>query len=584
MNVIGFKEAKCKNCYKCVRICEVKAIVVKNQQAQIMNDSCILCGHCLDACPQNAKTLISDLEKVKDYIKSGVKTIISIAPSYLGILKYNSPKQVVTALKRLGFYQVRETSEGAAFVTKEYQRLLEEGTMRNIITTSCTSANELIEIYYPSLTRYMAPVVSPMIAHGRLIKKQLGEDVKVVFLGPCIAKKREAVSDSRTVGAVDAVINFTELEEWLEEENVSINLCEENEFDNENPEVNRLYPITSGVLSSVIASSSNDHYRKFYVHGINNCIELLKSMEKGEVSDSFIELNVCNGGCIKGPAVDTSGISRFKVKLDMEEQIPKCPASGASYQTKDTIDLRKAFYPRNSKDPIPSDQEIRRILSKIGKTDPSHELNCGACGYSSCREKAIAVYQGKAELSMCIPYMHDKASSMANVVMDTTPNAIIMVDNEMKIIEFNEAARNYFHLTKVEAVEKYLYEIIDHKDFEYVLNTHTSILGKKVSYSDYGITTLQNIVYVKDQDNVLGIMVNITEEEEKENQAYQVKMETIEMAQKVIDKQMMVAQEIAGLLGETTAETKVTLTKLRDTILFDGQPESEERTIIIPER
>ena len=578
MNVIGFKEARCKNCYKCVRICEVKAIVVKDQQAQIRNDSCILCGHCLDACPQNAKTLISDLDHVKQFIVSGQKTIVSLAPSYLGILEYETIGQVVTALKKLGFYQVRETAEGAAYVTREYNRLLEEGRMRNIITTCCPSANDLIEIYYPSLTKDMAPVVSPMIAHGRLIKEEFEEPVKVVFLGPCIAKKREALEDPRTKGAVDAVIHFTELLEWLKEEDIEIKNLVETPFDNPDPAVNRLYPITSGVLSSVVASNKKSKYRKFYVHGLHNCIELLKSMEKGEVTDCFIELNVCNGGCIKGPAADTSYISRFKVKLDMEESIPKEPPAEEFYSKEQGVSFHKNFYPRKSRDKIPSDEEIREILKKIGKVDKAHELNCGACGYSSCREKAIAVYQGKAELSMCIPYMHDKASSMANVVMDTTPNAIVMVDGELKIVEYNAAATRYFHYTKEQALTMYLYELFDPVDFEYVLHTRASILGKKVSYPEYGVTTLQNIVYVPDQNNVLGILVDVTSEEEKDRKAYEVKMETIEMAQKVINKQMMVAQEIAGLLGETTAETKVTLTKLRDTILYDGVPQEKERT------
>lgn len=569
MNVIGFKEAQCKNCYKCVRTCEVKAIVVKNQQAQILNDSCILCGHCLDTCPQNAKTLISDLEAVKEFIKGGKRTVVSLAPSYLGIMKFKNPGQVVTALKKLGFSEVRETAEGAAYVTNEYVKLLQEGKMNNILTTCCPSVNDLIEIYYPSLTRYMAPVVSPMIAHGRLLKAALGEDVKVVFLGPCIAKKREALSDIRTKGAIDAVINFTELNDWLSEEGIEITTLEEAEFDNHNPEVNRLYPITSGIISSVVASSSKDRYRKFYVHGMNNCIELLKSMEKGEINDSFIEVNICNGGCIKGPAVDTSGISRFKVKLDMEQSIEKKPVE--QWVDKEPLTLSRQFYSRRSKEPLPSKEEIRAILRKIGKVDSSYELNCGACGYSSCREKAIAVYQGKAELSMCIPYMHDMASSMANVVLDTTPNAIIMVDGDMKIVEYNKAAERFLHCTKAKALEKHLYEMIDHRDFEYVMLNRSSILGKKVRYPEYEITTLQNIVYVPEQNAVLGIMVDVTKEEENELKAYEVKMETIEMAQRVIDKQMMVAQEIAGLLGETTAETKVTLTKLRDTILYEGE-------------
>ncbi len=579
MNVIGFKEAKCRNCYKCVRTCEVKAISVKNEQAQIMNEKCILCGHCLEACPQNAKTFISDLDKVKGYLKDKIPTILSLAPSYLGILKYKTPGQVITALMKLGFSMVRETAEGAVFVTEEYEKLLTAGTMENIITTCCPSVNDLIEIYYPNLTKYLAPVDSPMIAHGKLIRKELGHNVKIVFLGPCISKKREAEGDPRTVGFVDAVINFPEVEQWLKEENIDIMKQEDTLPHNPNPMVNRLYPISSGVLSSVVASGkSPDNYRKFYVHGIRNCIELFQSMERGEVSGCFIEADICNGGCIKGSAVDRDSISRFKVKLDFEEAVPKKPVTDpAFYGRAGDISFHKIFLNRSPKDPLPSEEEIKHILSKIGKTKPEDELNCGACGYVSCREKAIAVYQGKAELTMCIPYMHEKARSMANVVLDTTPNIIILTDSDLKIVEFNGAAEAYFHMPRAKAREMYLYEIIDHTYFLEVLNTHNPIMGKKVEYPEQGLVTLQNIVYVQEQDAVLGIFQDITEEEEKAKQAYKIKIDTIEMAQKVIDKQMMVAQEIAGLLGETTAETKVTLTKLRDTILYDGTQQPDKK-------
>lgn len=191
MRVIDFKDASCRHCYKCVRHCEVKAISVQNAQAHIMKDHCINCGHCLEVCPQNAKKFASDMDRVVGYLRQNMKVIISIAPSYLGVLDYDKPGQVVSALKKLGFYEVRETAEGAALVTKEYRRLLKEGKMTNIITTCCPSVNDLIEKYYPELVPLMAPVVSPMIAHGRLIRQIYGDDVKVVFLGPCIAKKRK---------------------------------------------------------------------------------------------------------------------------------------------------------------------------------------------------------------------------------------------------------------------------------------------------------------------------------------------------------------------------------------------------------
>ena len=216
MKVIDFKNASCKHCYKCVRSCSVKAIKVRDAQATIMDDHCVLCGTCLEVCPQNAKTFVSDLDRVRAFIAEEKKTVVSLAPAYLGILDYEKPGQVVDALLKLGFSEVRETAEGAAYVTEAYTKLLEAGQMKNIISTCCPSVNELVEKYYPELVEDMAPVVSPMVAHGKLIKAMYGPDVKVVFIGPCIAKKQEAEGDDRTTGFVDAVLNFEEVESWLQ--------------------------------------------------------------------------------------------------------------------------------------------------------------------------------------------------------------------------------------------------------------------------------------------------------------------------------------------------------------------------------
>lgn len=573
MSVIGFSEARCKNCYKCVRHCKVKSIMVRDEQARIIDDKCILCGHCLEICPQNAKYINSDLEQVKEYLRKGDRVVISMAPSYYGLLKFHQPGQVLAALQKLGFYQIRETAEGAAYVTAAYERLLTEGKMDNIITTCCPSANDLIEIYFPELIPYMAPVVSPMVAHGRLIKEELGEDTRVVFLGPCIAKKKEA-EDERCGGAVDAVLNFAEAERWLEEEGIVIEDQEPVEFHNANPNINRLYPVSNGIISSVFAGRQKpDRYRKFYVHGVAELIELFQSMKKGEVHGCFIEVNVCSGGCIQGPAgkEDTEGDSRFKIKLDMEEAIPEEPADPEEYQHMERLPISKRFYDHSSGEKEPTEEQIQEILHKIGKYSKEDELNCGACGYATCRDKAIATFHGRAELNMCMPYMHMRAESMSNMVLDSTPNVIIIVDEEMRILEFSRAAEETFHVSRAEARNMYLYELVDTGDFEYVLNTHSSIIGKKVVYPQWNVTTEQIIVHIPAENYVLGIFQNINAQEERERKSYQVKMDTVAMAQKIIDKQMMVAQEIAGLLGETTAETKVTLNKLRDTIINDGE-------------
>ena len=299
MNIIDFKGAKCKHCYKCVRYCDVKAIMIKNERAEIIPERCVLCGHCLQVCPQSAKTLVSDLDKVKYMISRGETVVASIAPSYMGLLKYSSIGQVNAALRKLGFADVRETSEGAAFVTEEYNRLLEEGQMENIITTCCPSVNDLIEIYYPALVPFMAPVVSPMVAHGMILRKEYGPSARIVFIGPCIAKKKEA-ADPRHPGYINAVLNFGDIEKWLSEEEITISDCEDIPFEKLDPKVNRLYPVTNGVVNSILATKKKvDQYKKFYVHGTANCMELCESMVRGEISGCFIEMNMCAGGCIK---------------------------------------------------------------------------------------------------------------------------------------------------------------------------------------------------------------------------------------------------------------------------------------------
>ena len=570
MKVIDFQDANCRHCYKCVRNCSVKAISVRNEQAHIIREACIHCGHCLEVCPQNAKTFASDMERVKGYLRQGMRTIISLAPSYLGVLEYERPGQVVDALQKLGFFEVRETAEGAALVTHEYQKLLREGTMENLITTCCPSVNDLIEKYYPTLTKYMTPVVSPMIAHGRLIKKIYGEDVKVVFLGPCIAKKEEAVGDERVFGAIDAILTFEELGGWLKAEGITISECEEKPFGNPDPKINRIYPVGGGIVKSVMEQNvMEDTYHKLYVDGLDDCMELFESMERDELSHCFIEANVCDGGCIKGPASDCWQNSFVKARVQIETQVEHAAASEKIPYGE--IPMQKTFFDRSQHEQLPTEEELTALLQAIGKYKKEDELNCGACGYSTCRAKATAVFQGKAELGMCLPYAIAQAESMSNIVLDVTPNLIFVIDDEMRIRECNRMAQQYLGVSREEALERYIFEFIETEDIEQVLRTKQSIMNKKIDLPQIHLKAEEKIVYISNLTSVLVIYQDITKEEQAKEKRYHLKMETIEAAQKVIDKQMMVAQEIAGLLGETTAETKVTLTKLRDSILMDEE-------------
>ena len=569
MQVIDFKDARCRHCYKCVRHCAVKAISVRDEQARIMVDHCINCGRCLEVCPQNAKTFASDMERVKGYLGQGDKTIISIAPSYAGVLDLDRPGQIVDALQKLGFYEVRETAEGAALVTNEYKKLVREQKMPNIITTCCPSVNDLIEKYYPDCAKLMAPVVSPMIAHGRYIKKLYGPDVKVVFLGPCIAKKQEAIGDERVRGAIDAILTFEELALWLKESGIDLHSCEDKPMGNPDPKINRLYPVSGGVIQSVITEEEADGYHKVFVDGLENCMEMLECLRKGELDHCFIEANVCEGGCAKGPASAHWNTSYVKTKVKIEKVVSYKAARELPEMSAE--EMYKKFGDRSISDLQPSEEQITRILRSTGKYTPEDELNCGACGYSTCREKAVAVFQGKAELSMCMPYALAQAESMSNVVMDVTPNMIFVIGNDLKILDCNRKGQELLGVGHEEAVQRYIFEFIETEDIENVLLTREPVLRKKVKLNKETIVAEETIVYIEKLDAVLVMFRDVTREEKVKEQRYNLKVETVEMAQKVIEKQMMVAQEIAGLLGETTAETKVTLTRLRDSILNDEE-------------
>lgn len=568
MKIIDFKTASCKHCYKCVRSCSVKAIKVKNAQAQIMKEYCILCGKCLEVCPQNAKTFVSDLERVQYYIRSGEKVVVSIAPSYLGIMDYEMPGQVVDALLKLGFTAVRETAEGAAYVTDAYAELISEGHMQNIITTCCPSVNDLIEKYYPSLVSFMAPVVSPMVAHGRLIKKLYGEDTKVVFLGPCVAKKEEAEEDTRTEGAIDAVIHFGELKEWMAAERIILSECDNKPMANPDPKINRLYPVSRGVIQSVMVAKAPNTYRHLFVDGIENCRELLDAMVAGEIQNCFIEMNMCEGGCIKGPATTKMEYSRYRARFHIEDQIEYAAAEALAEPVE--VPMKKQFYSRKETISMPTEEQIQEILKATGKYNKDQELNCGACGYTSCREKAIAVFQGKAELEMCLPHTFEQAQSMSNLVLEATPNVIMVIRPDMTISEFNRKAQRVFKTSRQEAIDRYIFEFMDAGVFEEAFETRQPILRRKIRLESYDLSVLISVVYMESQDALLTILQDITAEEKELEYQYELKMQTMEAAQKVINKQMMVAQEIAGLLGETTAETKATLNKLKRSILEDN--------------
>lgn len=570
MGAIGFKKAKCKDCYKCVRLCPVKAITIQDEHAKYIASECILCGQCLEACPQDAITVLSDIEKVKAYLEEGQPVIVSLSPAYLGIYTDAEPGQFIEALLMLGFEEIRETAEGAIYVTNEYERLMREGKMDYIITSACPVINQLVENYYPDMIPYMAPVVTPAVAHGKMLREEFGDSVKIVSISPCLAESKDQLKDAKNQGIFDAVITFEELDAWFEEKNISVEACEQWRHNRVNPMINGAYATSGGINMALRAKGGETYgYQTMYVEGIAACREVFHSIRHKEIGRCFIEMSSCVRGCINGPVTGRSKRNRFKAHLTLMDRIMKNFPDAEMLSNH--VDLTRVFEKRRAVALMPTEEQIRAILAKIGKDTVEKELNCGACGFKTCREKAIAVYQGKSRIEMCMPYMYQNARSFSDVILSVTPSLILTVDAQMRILEFNNAAEVKLEITREQALKMKLNDILDTKHFKEVFEQQRSRINVRVDYPDYGMKTRQNLIYVREQNIVIAIIRDITEEEAQLEKRYKLKMAAVESAQKVINKQMMVAHEIAGLLGETTAETKVTLTKLRDSLLEDGE-------------
>lgn len=555
MSFIHFEESNCKNCYRCIRGCPVKAIEFKNNQARIIDESCIYCCNCLKECPQNAKTVDTHLAKVRMMLRSGDTVIASLAPSFAAY--FEDPDELKERLYALGFAEIRETAEAAEWVSRAYHE--EYAIKGSLMTTACPVVVEHVQKYYPHLISSMAAVDSPMIAHAKWIKQQRPR-AKVVFIGPCYAKKQELVEQP---GWVDALLTFDGIEmlgRYHAELSAARELVGSHPAEPLPELVARLYPIEGGVISTTFKNGSGS-LRHRTISGIENCRRLFESL-KEPPQGYFIELNACEGGCINGPV---SG-NRYTM-LEKQDRIEAYSRTRPVQAAENPPALEALVRPFRDKSLAPSphtEADIRAVLAKIGKAGRDDEWNCGACGYSSCRDKAKAVLDGKAELYMCMPYMQARAESFAHVVLERTPNAVIAVTDQLLVKEANDAAAAFFQLSLKHLLGLPLEFLIDLGDMPL---SETEPIRRKAFFPDLRKTAIITASFVPEHQLYLVILHDLTEREQEQERLKALKQETVEMAQKVIENQMRVAQEIASLLGETTAETKVTLTKLKQLLL-----------------
>ena len=554
-NCLTLKKSNCKNCYKCIRHCPVKAIRFSGNQAHIIGNECILCGQCFVVCPQNAKQIVDETEKVKVFLQSGDPVVVSLAPSFVANYEGVGINAMRDALQKLGFYEVEETAIGATIVKNEYERMLKEDERDIIITSCCHSINLLIQKYFPAELEYLADVVSPMQAHCMDIKKRFPK-AKTVFIGPCVAKKDEA---EHYEGVVDAVLTFEELTNWLKEENIEL----KTDMDSNEESRARFFPTTGGILKTMAQDAPG--YTYMALDGIENCVDALKDIESGKIHKCFIEMSACVGSCIGGPVME-----KYHRSAPIKDYITIANYAGNKdfdVVQPDNMELKKQFTYIEHRLQQPSETEIYNVLRQMGKFKPSDELNCGSCGYNTCREKAIAICQGKAEISMCLPFLKDKAESFSDTIVKNTPNGLIVLNEELEVQQINEAARNIMNIrSSTDVLGDLVVRIMDPKDFMEVRTTGRDIRNKKVYLAEYKRYIEQSVVYDKDSHLLIGIMRDITDEQNEREKKESISRQTVEVADKVVDKQMRIVQEIASLLGETAAETKIALAKLKESI------------------
>ena len=433
--------------------------------------------------------------------------------------------------------------------------MLREEARDVIITSCCHSVNLLIQKYFPEALEYLADVVSPMQAHCLDIKKRV-PNAKCVFIGPCVAKKDEA---EHYAGIVDAVLTFEELTKWLGAEGVTL----EKELDRTEESRARFFPTTGGVLKTM--AQDQPGYTYLALDGVENCVAALREIVAGRVHKCFIEMSACVGSCVGGPVMEKHS------KALVQDYMAVAGYAGSKdfpVEQPDSLSVKKGFSYIAPKMAQPTESEINAVLRQMGKFRPEQELNCGSCGYNTCREKAIAVCQGKAEISMCLPYLKDKAESFSDTIVENTPNGLIVLNDKLEVQQINSAARRLLNIRSAsDVLGAQVVRILEPTIFRTVLQTCRNVTGQRMYLAEYRIYVDMTVMYDRDSHLLIGIMRDVTEEESARERKETIGQQTIEVADRVVEKQMRIVQEIASLLGETAAETKIALTKLKESII-----------------
>lgn len=564
------EETRCQDCYKCIRECPVKAIRVVDGEAELMPEHCILCGHCVAVCPVGAKRVRDDLRRAMHLIQRKRIVIMSLAPSFAGEFASIPPANLIAAIKKLGFYGVSETALGAQEVSAFVKGQITNASGGVMLSSACPSAVDLIVKYYPEFTKCITGVYSPLLAHCVLLRKVYGDDIGIVFAGPCIAKKKESDVHPELL---DLAITFEDLRKWFDMGKIDPASMESNNNEFFIPETARngaLYPIEGGMLQTL--GRDCDTARYMTLSGVDTIQGALRTLahSSGDKHTLFIELLACKNGCIKGPkATSTTPVGSRLAVLDYS-----ATTDPSAFLVQESI--QHEYCENRICHSRLTQTELQAALEQIGKFTKDEELNCGSCGYGTCRDFAVALIENKAEACMCISYMRKLAQKKANALIKTIPYGVVIVDKNLKIIDSNAHFATLFG-NEVEQISKVipglknadLSKIVPfHQLFTKVIHTGEEITQQFIRFEERVIAV--TIFSVEDAKIAGAILRDATMTESKREQL-------VEKAQEVIRNTSVTAQQIAFLMGKNAAQSEKILTSLIDSF------SAKEQTDLIEE-
>lgn len=546
------EKTECQDCYKCVRECPVKAIRVVDGSAEVMPEACILCGRCTEVCPVGAKKIRDDLGEAMLLLKQKSRVYVSLAPTFRTEFKGLDSAKLIAAIKSLGFAGVSETALGAQEVSASCAQLLREGENPLWISSACPSVVHLIEQYYPHLVPNITPVMSPLQAHAKMLKRAISEDIGIVFIGPCVAKKNEAEDH------FDVALTFTDLRRWFNIDNIDWTALDLNQsFTLGAAEEGGLYPVDGGMIEGIKYYNPPENTLFMSFSGVEEVVEALEELDLESFNcPVLIETLACMGGCINGPGVSKRGGTVHK-RYDIRRLTPAAPDAREPLE----LDIAAGFHEREIKQYTYSKAQIAEALLKIGKKRKDEELNCGGCGYDTCREFAAALIEKKAEPAMCVSYLRKLAQNKAAALISAMPSGVVIVDENLKIIESN---RRFVEIIGGDASiiseadpdleGAYLERIIDFHDlFAKAIKEGTTAKVQDIRQNG---KILRLTLFSIQKHHVLGgILQDITEPVIQREQI-------IDKASEVMRKNLSTVQQIAFLLGENAADSEVLLSSI----------------------